>query len=85
MYVKTALKIIIHPYTYIYTIIPFPLQASEYEVDTGIDLSDFFRSTAGKFKTRQVISIVEELTNQRDIRKQGDDGKKECAEPAEWK
>jgi hypothetical protein len=44
-------------------------KANDYEIETGLDLSDFFRTTKGKFKTRQAITIVEELTKQRDARK----------------
>lgn len=45
------------------------IQANEYEIETGINLSAFFDSTCGKFKTRQVISIVTALTTQRNLRK----------------
>ena len=42
-----------------------PLQADEYERATGVDLGDFFATTAGKFVTAPARAVVAELVARR--------------------
>ncbi len=45
------------------------VQADEYEAATGIDLSGFFASVAGRFTTPQAQALAAELVARRDRRR----------------
>ncbi len=47
------------------------LQASEYEAAQGLDLQEFFNSTAGKFRTELGKAWAAEIVAQRAARKEG--------------